>query len=83
MPPKFLDNIVILCIERRFSKQNSVIRLKSNILLPLKFFGPPKFFGWLRHCFARQHATYFCVVATVARTLPYQRQYKTKPTMHF
>ena len=27
-----LDNIVILCFERRFSKQNTVIRLKSNIL---------------------------------------------------
>jgi len=24
-PPKFLENIVILCFERRFSKQNSVI----------------------------------------------------------
>jgi len=42
-PLKFLDNIVILCFERRFSKQNSVIRLKSNIL------PPPKFLGWQRH----------------------------------
>jgi len=41
-PPKFLENIVILCFERRFSKQNSVIRLKSNIL-------PPQNFDWLRH----------------------------------
>jgi len=32
-----------LCFERRFSKQNSVIRLKSNIL------PPQKFLGWLRH----------------------------------
>ena len=32
-PPKFLENIVILCFERRFSKQNSVIRLKLNILV--------------------------------------------------
>jgi len=32
--PKFLENIVILCFESRFSKQNSVIRLKSNILPP-------------------------------------------------
>jgi len=32
MPPqKILGNIVILCFERRFSKQNSVIRLKLNI----------------------------------------------------
>ena len=37
VPPKFLENIVILCFERRFSKQNSVIRLKSNILAPPKF----------------------------------------------
>jgi len=37
MPPKFLENIVILCFERRFSKQNSGIRLKSNILAPQKF----------------------------------------------
>jgi len=32
--PNILENIVILCFERRFSKQNSVIRLKSNILAP-------------------------------------------------
>jgi len=38
MPPNFLENIVILCFERRFSKQNSVIGLKSNILAP-KIFG--------------------------------------------
>jgi len=31
MLPKFLENIVILCFESRFSEQNSVIRLKSNI----------------------------------------------------
>jgi len=31
--PKFLENTVILCFERRFSKQNSVIRLKLNILV--------------------------------------------------
>jgi len=30
-----------LCFERRYHKQNSVIRLKSNILTPTKFFGPP------------------------------------------
>ena len=40
--PKFLENIVILCFERRFSKQNSVIRLKSNILPP-QFFDPQIF----------------------------------------
>jgi len=32
-----------LSFERRFSKENSVIRLKSNIL------PPPKYLGWLRH----------------------------------
>ena len=37
MPPRFLENIVILCFERRFSKQNSVIRLKSTILPPTNF----------------------------------------------
>ena len=37
-PPKFLENITILCFESRFYKQNSIIRLKSNIL-------PPQIFG--------------------------------------
>jgi len=32
-PPKFLENIVILCFETHFSKQNNVIRLKLNILV--------------------------------------------------
>jgi len=41
---KFLENTVILCFERRFFKQNSVIRLKSDSL------APKKFLGWLRHC---------------------------------
>jgi len=36
-PPKILENIVLLWFERRFSKQNSVIRLKSNILAPQIF----------------------------------------------
>ena len=40
----FFENVVILCFERRFSKQNSVIRLKSNIL------EPQKFLGWLCYC---------------------------------
>jgi len=43
MPPQNLENIVILCFERRFSKQNSVIRLKSNILAPTNFFAPKNF----------------------------------------
>jgi len=33
VPPNFWK-IVILCFERRFSKENSVICLKSNILPP-------------------------------------------------
>jgi len=47
--PKFLENIVNLCFEKRFSKQNSVIRLKSNTLAPPNFLAPSKFLGWLRH----------------------------------
>jgi len=31
-PPQFLENIVILCFERRFSKQNSVIRMRGVFL---------------------------------------------------
>jgi len=33
-PPKFLEHIVILCFERQYPIQNSVIRLKSYILPP-------------------------------------------------
>jgi len=40
LPQKYIENIVISCIERRLSKQNSVIRLKSNILAPPKFLAP-------------------------------------------
>jgi len=43
-PPKFLENIVILCFKRRVPQQNSVIRLKSNIL-PTQFLTPTKFLG--------------------------------------
>ena len=45
MPPKFLESIVILSFKRSFCKQNSVIRLKSSILLPKNFLAPPKFLG--------------------------------------
>ena len=41
MTPQIFRNIVMLCFERRFSKQNSITRLKSNILAPHKLFGPP------------------------------------------
>jgi len=37
--PKCLACIVIWCFQRRYPKQNSVIRLKSNKIL-----------GWLRYC---------------------------------
>ena len=43
-PPNIFRKYSHLCFERPFSKQNSVIRLKSNIL------APPKFLGWLCHC---------------------------------
>jgi len=36
-PLKFLENMVILCFERSLSKQNRVIRLKSNSLAPRNF----------------------------------------------
>jgi len=50
-PPKCLKNKVILCFERRFSKQNSVIRLKSNSLPPQIFWPPPKFWaGYATDC---------------------------------
>jgi len=39
-PQKFLEHIVILYFERRFSEQNSVIRLKSDILAPPNFLAP-------------------------------------------
>ena len=42
-PKNFLENTVILCFEGRFSKQNSVIRLKSNILPPPSFLARPNF----------------------------------------
>jgi len=43
MPPKCLEIIVVLCFEKRFAKQNSVIRQNQT-------FCSPKFLGWLRHC---------------------------------
>jgi len=36
--PKFLEHIVILYFEKQYPKENSVIRLKSNILLSPQFF---------------------------------------------
>ena len=31
-PPKFAANVIILCFDRRYPKQNTVPHLKSNIL---------------------------------------------------
>jgi len=50
---KFLENIVILCFETRFSRQNNVIRLKSNILLANSNFCPPPNF-WAGHATAQR-----------------------------
>jgi len=33
-PKKILEHIIILWLEMRYPKQNSIIRLKSNILAP-------------------------------------------------
>jgi len=44
-PPNFWKKKRFLCFERRFSKQKSVIRLKSNILSSPKFFGHLQIFG--------------------------------------
>ena len=45
MPSKFLENIVILCLEKHFFKQNNAIRRKSNILAPPIILRPPQIFG--------------------------------------
>jgi len=40
-----------LCFERRYHEQNSVIRLKSNILPPTNFIGPQDFWaGYATAC---------------------------------
>ena len=44
-PLIFLENMVILWLKRRFSKQNRVIRLKSNILAPKIFWPLPNFWA--------------------------------------
>jgi len=56
MPPQIFRTYSHLCFERRYHKQNSVIRLKPNILYPTKFFDSPKFVGWLRYCLQGQVA---------------------------
>jgi len=42
--------MVILCFERQYPKQNSVIHVTSKSL-PEKSFSHPKVFGWLRYCY--------------------------------
>jgi len=41
--PQFLDHSVILFFEKQYLKQNSVIRLKSNIFLPQNVLPPNNF----------------------------------------
>jgi len=41
---KFLEYRVILCFERRYPKQNTVVNLKSKVFAP-KVFGSPKFWS--------------------------------------
>jgi len=45
MSPKILEHFV-MCFERRYLKQNSVICLKSNSSVPPNVVGSPQFF-WL------------------------------------
>jgi len=45
MLPQFLKRAVILCFERRYSKQNSVFCLKSSISAPPNFFYLSQIFG--------------------------------------
>jgi len=42
-PPQIFRTYSLLCFERRYHKQNSVIRLKSNILDPTKVLSAPMF----------------------------------------
>jgi len=62
MPPKFLEHIVILCFERRFSKQNSVIRIKSNILTPKTFFGLLNFWAGYATAWYETRSAFFLLL---------------------
>jgi len=62
--PQIFRTYSHLCFERGYHKQNSVIRLKSNIFSPTKSFASPKRLGWLRYCLQEQ-------VAKLARGLFY------------
>jgi len=60
MPPKFVENIVILCFENRFSKQSNVIRLQSNILTP------PQIFGLATPLFRCTHENVVCLQSMIS-----------------
>jgi len=46
--PKLLAYLAIWCFERRYRKQNTIARLKPNILAPPSFGAPKNFgLGWL------------------------------------
>ena len=49
-PPQIFITQLFCALRSGFSKQNSVVRLKSNILATPNFLTSPKFVGWLRHC---------------------------------
>ena len=48
--------LIIVCFERRYPKQNAVVRLKSNILPHTNFFPHKKVFDWLHHCMSQMLA---------------------------
>ena len=50
---------MILCFERRFTKQNSVIRLKSKTLTPQIFCPPPNFWAGYAAAPAAYHGVSF------------------------
>ena len=58
-PRKFVENIVILCLKRHFSKQNSVIHRKSNILALPKIFRTSKNF-WAGYATDYDAPMYHC-----------------------
>jgi len=64
---------VILCFERRFSKQNSVIRLKSNILATPKFWAG--YASVCYHCRTGQPS----FVCTVKKRMPQTTILKPEP----
>jgi len=59
MSPQILEYKVILCFERRHLKQNSVIRLKSIILVP-QIFCPLKKF-WTDYTTGTHYSLFYIV----------------------